>query len=397
MPGPVGSQAPQAPTGDIKGSEHRPPSRREAIQAAFERASNPTQPARHAPKPAPKPAEAKAGHNQPPEETEKFDLKKRPAAAAPHADQPREQGRFASRTPGQPQNRQAPQAGQQPGQQQPGQQQPRRLPENTPFRDPPARISEHAKAAWANTPEAVRGEVHRQQQEFLKAYNFYKAGHEAMQPIMRFHQMAQEHGTTLETALTNYTGMEQKLRADPIAGLDLIVHNLNLRTSDNHRLTLRDIAYHVLSQSPDQLKAIQQGNNMQAAAHQIGALHQQVAGLQNHLQQMHTQQEFRYTRSAVDQFASSHPRFDELGPLIEQELRFGYDLETAYRRAALLRPSTQAAQTRTTSAQTRPADRSIRGSPDTVANGGRRERPKDTSRSPREAIEKAIGRMNGAY
>ena len=38
-PTPVGPQAPQAPVGDIKGSEHRPLSRREAIQAAFDRAT----------------------------------------------------------------------------------------------------------------------------------------------------------------------------------------------------------------------------------------------------------------------------------------------------------------------------------------------------------------------
>jgi len=68
-PNPLGPQAPDAPTGDVKGSEHRPQSRREAIQAAFDRANNP-----HAAKekteakPA-KPADAKKGHNQPPEDT----------------------------------------------------------------------------------------------------------------------------------------------------------------------------------------------------------------------------------------------------------------------------------------------------------------------------------------
>src|SRR4051812_20343924 len=103
QPNPVGSQAPPAPEGDIKGSQHRTPSRREAIQAAFERANNPTQPSRHTPKEPvkPKPAEAKAGHNNPPEATEKLDLKKRPQpnAAVPDGPdaQPRDKGRFVSR------------------------------------------------------------------------------------------------------------------------------------------------------------------------------------------------------------------------------------------------------------------------------------------------------------
>jgi hypothetical protein len=238
--------------------------------------------------------------------------------------------------------------------------------------------------------------MHRQQQEFGQAYQQYRAADEIARPIARFHQMAQAHGTTLEKALTNYVGMEQKLRADPVGGLDLIVHNLGLTTPDGHRLTLRDIAYHVLSQSPDQLRAIQQGNTQQAASQQIGALHQQVAGLQNALHQMHNQQRFTYTRSAVDQYAASHPRFDELGDLIERELRLGFDLNTAYRRAELLRPSTHAAQTRNTSAQTRSPDRSIYGSPDAGTNGSRR--PKEASRTVREAVEKAASRFNsGAY
>jgi hypothetical protein len=389
-PAPVGSQAPPAPVGDIEGSKHRPESRREAIQKAFERASNPQAPQRHAPKAAPKAAEAKVGHNNPPEETEKFDLKKRPTAppAALPREQPRDRGKFAAHNPtGEPARE--PYRSPHPDW--------RTMPETTPFRDPPARMSERARQDWGGTPETVRGEMHRQQQEFAKAYNYYRADAEAMAPIRHFHVMAQQHGTTLEQALTNYVSMEQKLRADPIAGLDLIVHNLGLKTPDGQRLGLRDIAYHVLSQSPDQLRAIQQGNHQQAAAHQIGDLHQQVAGLQNALQQMHTHQQFNYTRSAVDQFAESHPRFDELGPVIEQELKSGYDLDTAYRRAEMLHPTTHAAQTRTTSAQTRPTDKSIHGSPDVAPSNGASRRPREASRTPRDAVANAIRHVNGSY
>jgi hypothetical protein len=382
-PNPVGSQAPPAPTGDIQGSQHRPESRREAIQRAFERASNP-QPERHAPRPAPKAAEAKAGHNNPPEETEKFDLKKRPKGdvpEAPRAEQPRDRGRFAARP-------------QQPAQQ--GQQ--RAAQPGTSYREPPPRMADHAKADWHKTPESVRGEVSRMHQEFGRAYNAWRGDAEAMAPIRHFHQMAQAHGTTLERALTNYVSMEQKLRADPIAGLDTIVNNLNLRTPNGQRLGLRDIAYHVLSQSPDQLRAIQQGNVQTAAAHQIGALHQEIAGLKNDLHQMVHQVQFSHTRSAVDQFADSHPRFDELGDLIENELKLGFDLNTAYRRAELLRPTTHAAQTRTPSAQTRPADRSIHGAPgSTSGNGAMRRTPKESSASPRDAVQNAIRRLNGSF
>jgi hypothetical protein len=389
-PNPIGSQAPQAPVGDLKGSEHRPQSRREAIQAAFDRANNPQRAARPAEKPTPKAAEAKSGHNQPPEETEKFDLKKRPS------DLPRgDRGQFAPRTQDAPQMRTQMRDGADNAKGMNGTQQEgstHTLPENSPFREPPPRMAEHAKKDWANTPDSVRGEVGRMHHEFNRAYEFYRADHEAFKPLRGFHELAQRQGTTLAKAVNNYVTMEQKLRADPIGGLDLIIHNLGMTDpATGKQIDLRDVAYHVLSRSPEQLRQVQQGNQQQAAGQQIGALHQEIQGLKSHLAQMHTVQQFHQTRSAVDQFADSHPRFDELGDLIQNEINLGFDLETAYRRAELLRPGTHAAQTRNPSAQTRTTDRSISGAPsDVTASNAASRRPREASRSPREAVQRAI-------
>ena len=384
-PTPLGSQAPEKPAGDPKSI-----SRREAIQAAFDRANNPppkAKPAAKAEAKEAKPADAKPGHNQPPEKTppEGIDLKRRPS------DQPRsERGTFAPRTNQQPENQPKEggytQNGTNPQPGQPAQRNP--LPDHAPFREPPPRMADHAKQEWAAAPESVRGEVHRMTREFDQAYQHYRGAAEAFMPVAKFDQMAKQYGTTLEQALTNYTGIEQKLRADPVAGLDQIVYNLGLTDPETgRRITLRDVTYHVLSQSPEQLKVMQQGNQQNAAQHQIGALHREVTGLKQHLQQMHTAQQFQYTRSQVDQFADQHPRFDELGPLIERELQLGFDLDTAYRRADLLYPATHAAQTRTT-------DRSISGAPEAgPANG--QSRPKGPPPSRRDAIQNAIRRVNG--
>jgi hypothetical protein len=179
-----------------------------------------------------------------------------------------------------------------------------------------------------------------------------------------------------------------------VGGLDVIVNNLGLKTQDGQRITLRDVAYHVLTQSPEQLRSMQQGNQQQSAALQIGSLHQEVAGLKNAINQMHTQQKFSYTRAAVDTFADTHPRFDELGDLIEQELKLGFDIDNAYARAELLRPATHAAQTRNTSAQTRSADRSITGAPGgPAALNGSRHSDKPVGR--REAITNAMKHVGG--
>jgi hypothetical protein len=256
-------------------------------------------------------------------------------------------------------------------------------------------MAEHARKDWANTPESVRGEIHRIHSEYSRAYQAYRGDAEAFQPIRQFHQLAQQQGTTLEKALSNYVGIEQKLRADPVAGLDMIVNNLNLKSPDGQKLGLRDIAYHVLSQSPEQLQVLQQGNAQVAASQQIGALYQKVAGMENHLQQMYARQQFGYSRAVVDQFAANNPRFDELSTLIEREINLGFPLDVAYRRAELLSPAPHAAQTRPQSAQTRDTvNRSISGAPaGPASNGAGRRSDKPIGR--REAIADAIKHVNG--
>jgi len=389
-PNPIGSQAPPAPVTDHKGSEHRTPSRAEALKAAFDRAVDPK--AKAPEKASPKAAEAKQGHNNPPEPTPKLDLKKRPdnQPAASEA-QPRDRGRFAPR--------EQKQDGSPNGAFERTEQTPtpyRKLAPHEPFPEPPSRMAEHGKRDWANTPETVRGEVHRMRNEYEKAAQQYQGVAEAYKPIAHFDRMAREQGTTLQAAVSNYVGIEAKLRQDPIAGLDTIIHNLGLTDPQTgRRIGLRDVAYHVLSQSPEQLQQIQQGNRQTAAQHQIGSLYQKVTALERQNQQMQYAQHFTRTRSAVDQFAEAHPRFDELGDLIERELRLGFPLDQAYQRAELLRPASHAAQTRTPSAQTRPTDRSISGSPDVAPSNGASRRPKDASPTPRSALQNAMNRVQG--
>jgi hypothetical protein len=382
-PTPVGAQTPEKPVEDVERGHGRPENRREAIKRAFEKANHP-----EAKKEGAKKAEAKRGmgDNNPPEKMQKeLDLRKPPQQQERY----REAGRFAKAP-----DKQEPQD-QQPGQQPQQQtQQHKQLPEGTPYREPLPRFNEKAKAEWAAAPESVRGEVHRMAQEFEGAYRKYRSDNETMNTIRPFHELAAQHGTTLQKALTNYVGMEQKLRQDVVGGLDVIVSNLNMRTSDGKKITLRDVAYHILNQSPDQHKLMQNQNAQNAQSQQIGQLHQAVSTLAQTVQGMHHEKVFGQTRSAVDVFADAHPGFDEVGDLIEQELKLGFDLETAYQRAIRLRPP-RAAQTRsTTPAQTR-SNKSISGAPDSGPSDGTRRR-NDKPIGRREAISNAIKRVNGS-
>jgi hypothetical protein len=395
IPTPVGPQAPDKPVGpDFKGSEHRPESRREAIQKAFQRADEKSKPG---------PAKARMGHNQPPEPMERertekkerpapLDLKKRPEDQ-PKDERPRaEHGHFAARD-----------RGEQRGQQQQPQQRGPQLPANAPYRAPPTRMADHAKREWHAAPESVRGEVHRMQKEFLGAYQHMRNDHEVMKTIRPYHDMARQHGTTLQRALENYVGMEHKLRNDVVGGLDLIINNLNLQTPEGRRLGLEDVAWHIVNQTPEQRQLLQSKNRAMAQSHQLQQAQQRIAALENEHKRMHYVARFHQTRAGVDQYAASHPRLDELADIIENEVKLGYDLDTAYRRAELLRPSTQAAQTRTNgthAAQTRTHtaqnrnDRSISGAPDGGSSDGPRRRG-DKPIGRREAIANAMRRVNG--
>jgi hypothetical protein len=386
LPNPSGTQ-PSAPS--------REEARREAIARAFERAgdtavkpervrpgmghNNPPEPMQKERAPA-KP-EAKPEAKAQPKPQPKLDLKKRPSEQEQPTQPPppRERGEHGHFTPKDKSPPAAPATG------------------YAAINQPLPRMSKEAQRDWATTPESVRRDVHRMHHEFGKFYQQARATQQAVAPLAPYLQMAQQHGTTLDRALANYTGMEAKLRADPIAGLDMIVANLNLRTPDGRRIDLRDIAWHILNQTPDQHRALQQQNAQTAQSRQIGQLHQIVNTLAQNMQQMHYERQLIGKRGEVDRFAETHPRLDELGDIIHQELRLGFDLPTAYKRAELLRPAT-AAQTRPnqqTTAQTRSSpDRSISGAPDSSGNGtGRRHRP---SASPREAAANAIKRMNGA-
>ena len=406
-PNPVGPQAPPAPA-DVKGSPHRTPSRQEAIQAAFDRANSPppkgTKPAEKASPPA---AEAKKGHNKPPEDTPKLDLKKRPTDQS--EPQPRDRGRFAPRQPeGNAEWNELAKSRTQQGQPEQPAQPYKKLAPHEPYAEPPPRMAEHGKRDWASTPETVRGEVHRMHSEYTKAAQHYQASHAAYQQVAPYDQLARQQGTTLQAALSNYVSIEAKLRSDPIAALDTIVHNLGMVDPETkQRIGLRDIAYHVLSQTPEALRQVQQGNAQQAAQQQIGGLYKEVQGLKNAMQQWqsaqqqaaHQQrmaQQFVQTRSAVDVFAEAHPRFDELGDLIERELRLGFPLDQAYQRAELLRPATHAAQTRNPSAQTRTSDRSIHGNPDVTGSNPASRKPREASPSARAALQNAMRLVNGS-
>ena len=399
QPRPIGDQAPPKPEGQESNKQSHS-SRREALTNAFARAKEEQEAAA---KEIPKRAKPGMGHNQPPEamakEATKPDKAEQPAERLQRY---REGGKFA-RDPNkpQPEQQQLP-LGEQPGQQ--PQQQIKPLDANAPYRDAPRRWSEQTKKEWHATPESVRGAVYQMGRDFQGAYQKYKADHDAMEEIRPYHDLATKQGTSIRKAFDNYYGMELKLREDLIGGLDVIVQNVarsqGLTGPHGGPLTIHDVAYHIATMSPEQHQLTQQRNLQQSSEQRLGQVQQQVEQQNQVLNQILYQQKYTYTRSQVDQFAETHPRFDELSDLVKSELDLGFSLEQAYNRADRLRPSdgTHAAQTRTQSAQTRKT--SISGAPDGSGKSGHT-RPSDGQRrangeakhpTRREALERAMRR-----
>jgi hypothetical protein len=363
---PIPSQAPPAE------DKPRPETRREGIQRALNkhRTEHPVAP----------PREAKKGDNQPPEDTpDDFNLKKRPGEQAAKIDQPRERGRFAPKSAPNVSPQEGADAGRHAAR--PGTQaapQPYRPPPGAPAHHHPLpRMSPRAAAAWDKVPDEVRADAHRMYREIGQAFQKYKAAHDVMQTIAPYEKMAREQGTSLDRVLKNHVDIEEKLRSDPIGAFEVITHNLNLHTPDGQKLNFRDLAWHALNQTPEQQDLIRQRNEAQATRMQLEQMRQEQHALANEYRRMQYAAHFNTTRGAVDRYADQRPRFDELGDLIHREIKLGFNLDEAYRRAELLRPAT-AAQTRTqTPAQTRTPDRSISGAPagGSATNGARGGKP----------------------
>jgi myosin heavy subunit len=205
---------------------------------------------------------------------------------------------------------------------------------DSPHREAPSRYSNDAKAAWDSTPEPVKAETHRALREMEQGIQKYRADSEAYHEVREYSDLAKQQGTSLKAALQNYVGIEQQLRKDPLGGLEQIVSNLGMKTPDGRAMTLRDVAAHIMGQTPDE-QSSRQSSTIQELRSELASLKQQVGGVTQTIQQQQQHQ----TLAQVQSFAQTHPRFDELSDAIQEEIKHGYSLEDAYSRAERLNPA----------------------------------------------------------
>lgn len=195
--------------------------------------------------------------------------------------------------------------------------------------DAPARFKSDAAASqeWGNTPEPVKAAVNRTIRELEAGVERYRADATAFEDVRAFDEMAKKSGTTMKAAMSNYVGIEMKLREDPIGGLSQIAENMGF--------SLRDIAAQIMGQTPDQA-ASQSDATIRALRQELAEIKQQVGGVTTTIQE----QNLASVQKQLEAFASdpAHSRMEELSDEITRQINMGFDLAEAYRRAEMLNP-----------------------------------------------------------
>lgn len=93
---------------------------------------------------------------------------------------------------------------------------------------PPARFSPAAKEAWASVPDTVRAEVLRLEAELLDGLKKHQAAAARDAKLSHFHDRAAQGGMTLLEVLSRYVSLEDLLRADPDKGLEAVFQNIGV-------------------------------------------------------------------------------------------------------------------------------------------------------------------------
>jgi len=207
---------------------------------------------------------------------------------------------------------------------------------------PPEKLLPTAKEKWANVPGEVKVDFAR----IVKEHEAEVSGaREFIQPLVKYHQMAQQSGTSLPDALERYVGMEQALRNDPAQGFKQLLDNMEMDPTQAigqilkaYGVNPQALAQHI-AQSPEAYMPQQPRQQPQTPEDP------RIAQLQTALQQ---QQAEHLRDTVIEPFKASHPRYNELerdiafflqSDRIPSSLGHRERLEVAYDMAARINPA----------------------------------------------------------
>ena len=204
----------------------------------------------------------------------------------------------------------------------------------------PQKFLPRAKELWPNVPNEVKGEVARLVSEHE---NETKAAREFITPLVHYHQMATQSGTSLPEALDRYVSMENALRSNPTEGFKALLANMEMQPQQaiSHILKAFNVAPEALAQHI--------GQDARAyIAPEVRQQPQQDPRVSQLEQQLVQERAERIRDTVIQPFVAIHPRYAEL----EQDIAFFLQsgkiptnlsqierLEAAYDMAARINPA----------------------------------------------------------
>lgn len=200
---------------------------------------------------------------------------------------------------------------------------------------PPTSWSPTAKVAFEKLPPEVQQAVAKREEEVNNGF----AKFQEYKPVERYMEMAKQSGTTLDKALENYVGIENRLRQDFQGGITEICQRQGI-----HPVALANAILARHGASPQQDGAGETQAHQQAPS-QDPAVFQKLTALEQRLSQQEAQREHEINtqvQTELQRFASDpkHPFYEnvkaDMGFLINSG-KAG-DLQDAYDKACRMNP-----------------------------------------------------------
>lgn len=175
----------------------------------------------------------------------------------------------------------------------------------------PARFLPKAKELWTNTPNAVKQEVVRMQQEFEAETTHYREVAERYEPIREFDNLARANGRAgVHESLAEIVRLEQMMQTNPLLGINQILMQAGPRKADGSPVTLMELAQHVVSMGPQGYQqTIQTAQREAEMRAKVEEPQREVETLKQQLAEVQKQQ---LLSSVIEPFKAAHPRFNEL-------------------------------------------------------------------------------------
>lgn len=192
--------------------------------------------------------------------------------------------------------------------------------------DPPARFLPEATQKWANTPNEVKAEIHRVNQEYETQIREAQEKAQKFEEIRQFDDMARQSGRDgVKESLNTMVRIEQAMQRSPVMGLEMVLRESGIRKQDGSPLSLYDVAQMVARQTPQQfaqnMGQLQQ--QAQSAPQQQQRANPEVEGFRSELDSLKSELAAAKVAPIVEQFQAAHPDYHALEGQIAGILRSG--------------------------------------------------------------------------